>query len=133
MCARTGQHIRTSGLTKPRLAGSSTGSIALPPATARHIDEADFRSQTAAQRRRFGRRQTKERKLKAYLWPADGTTPPPMSRWRRFVDRNLPSVVIYLMVATLVAVVLYPHLVITAPTHPIPVLRNHLSNDPALA
>src|SRR5260221_466426 len=132
MCARTGQHIRTSGLTKPRLAGSSTGSIALPPATARHIDEADFRSQTAAQRRRFGRRQTKERKLKAYLWPADGTTPPPMSRWRRFVDRNLPSVVIYLMVATLVAVVLYPHMVITVPSGYIGVLWKRFSNGTVL-
>ena len=62
--------------------------------------------------------------MKAYVWPVDGT-PPPMttpSRWRRFVERHLPSVVIYLMVATLVAVVLYPHMVITVPSGQVGVL-----------
>ncbi len=55
--------------------------------------------------------------MKAYLWPVDGTSPPTIpSRWRRFVERHLPSVVIYLMVATLVAIVLYPHMVITVPS-----------------
>jgi hypothetical protein len=52
--------------------------------------------------------------MKVDVWPVDGTPPPPTpSRWRRFLERDLPSVVIYLMVATLVAVVLYPHMVIT--------------------
>src|SRR6476620_8462340 len=64
----------------------------------------------------FVGRQTMESELKAYLWPVDGTpAPAPPSRWRRFIDRHLPSVVIYLMVATLVGVVLYPHMVITVP------------------
>src|SRR5262245_51513816 len=59
-----------------------------------------------------------ESELKPYLWPVDGTPAPapPSSRWRRFVDRHLPSVVIYLMVATLVGVVLYPHMVVTVPS-----------------
>jgi regulator of protease activity HflC (stomatin/prohibitin superfamily) len=58
-----------------------------------------------------------ESELKAYLWPVDGTpAPAPPTRWRRFLDRHLPSVVIYLMVATLVGVVLYPHMVITVPS-----------------
>jgi regulator of protease activity HflC (stomatin/prohibitin superfamily) len=67
---------------------------------------------------RFVGQQTVENRLKAYLWPVDGTPAPATtpSRWRRFVERHLPSVVIYLMVATLVAVVLYPHMVITVPT-----------------
>jgi hypothetical protein len=54
--------------------------------------------------------------MKAYLW-SDGTPPPAtrQARWRGFVERHLPSVVIYLMVATLVAVVLYPHVVVTVP------------------
>jgi regulator of protease activity HflC (stomatin/prohibitin superfamily) len=65
----------------------------------------------------FVGRQTMESQLKAYLWPVDGTpAPAPPSRWRRFIDRHLPSVVIYLMVATLVGVVLYPHMVITVPS-----------------
>jgi prohibitin 2 len=38
------------------------------------------------------------------------------SKWRRFVDRYLPSVVIYLMVATLVAIVLYPHVAVNVPS-----------------
>src|SRR6266481_4293724 len=64
------------------------------------------------------------RAMKAYLWPVDGTPPPTTtpSRWRRFVERHLPSVVIYLMVATLVAVVLYPHMVVTVPSGEIGVL-----------
>ena len=56
--------------------------------------------------------------MKAYVWPVDGTPPPTTtpSRWRRFVERHLPSVVIYLMVATFVAIVLYPHMVVTVPS-----------------
>src|SRR3989441_5451618 len=62
--------------------------------------------------------------MKVDLWPVDGTPPPTTtpSRWRRFVERYLPSVVIYLMVATLVAVVLYPHMVITVPSGEVGVL-----------
>src|SRR5262250_2954597 len=55
--------------------------------------------------------------MKPYLWP-DATPPPATTRprWRRFVERYLPMVVIYLMVATLVAIVLYPHMVVTVPS-----------------
>jgi regulator of protease activity HflC (stomatin/prohibitin superfamily) len=62
--------------------------------------------------------------MKVDVWPVDGTPPPTTtpSRWRRFVERHLPSVVIYLMVATLVAVVLYPHMVITVPSGQVGVL-----------
>jgi regulator of protease activity HflC (stomatin/prohibitin superfamily) len=62
--------------------------------------------------------------MKVDLWPVDGTPPPTTtpSRWRRFVGRHLPSVVIYLMVATLMAVVLYPHMVITVPSGHVGVL-----------
>jgi regulator of protease activity HflC (stomatin/prohibitin superfamily) len=61
--------------------------------------------------------------MKVDLWPVDGTPPPTTpSRWRRFAVRHLPSVVIYLMVATLVAVVLYPHMVITVPSGHVGVL-----------
>jgi len=62
--------------------------------------------------------------MKVDLWPVDGTPPPTTtpSRWRRFVERHLPSVVIYLMVATLVGVVLYPHMVVTVPSGEVGVL-----------
>src|ERR1700751_5628134 len=64
-----------------------------------------------------------ESEVKAYLWPVDGRpVPAPPSRWRRFIDRHLPSVVIYLMVATLVGVVLYPHMVVTVPSGQVGVL-----------
>src|SRR5437016_5414447 len=104
------------------------------PATARHIDESASPLADCAQRRRFCRQQTMESKLKAYLWPADGTPPPPMTRtrWRRFADRHLPSIVIYLMVATLVAVVLYPHMVITVPSGYVGVLWKRFSNGTVL-
>jgi regulator of protease activity HflC (stomatin/prohibitin superfamily) len=55
--------------------------------------------------------------MKAYVWPVDGSMPPTTSpRWRRFIENYLPMVVIYLMVATLVAIVLYPHMVVTVPS-----------------
>src|SRR2546430_16192993 len=64
------------------------------------------------------------RAMKAYLWPVDGTPPPATTRarWRRFLERHLPSAVIYLMVATLVGVVLYPHMVVTVPSGQVGVL-----------
>ena len=55
--------------------------------------------------------------MKAYLWSVDG--PPPTatrSKWRRFIDRHLPSMIIYLMVLTLVTVVLFPHFAVTVPS-----------------
>src|SRR2546430_2378586 len=55
--------------------------------------------------------------MKAYLWPVDGIPPPTTPpRWRRFIENYLPMVVIYLMVATLMAIVLYPHMVVTVPS-----------------
>jgi regulator of protease activity HflC (stomatin/prohibitin superfamily) len=61
--------------------------------------------------------------MKPYLWP--DTPPPPRTtrpRWRRFIEHYLPMVVIYLMVATLVAIVLFPHMVITVPSGEVGVL-----------
>src|SRR6201989_3228330 len=62
--------------------------------------------------------------MKVDLWPVDGSMPHTRgpSRWRRLLERHLPSVVIYLMVATLVAVVLYPHMVVTVPSGDVGVL-----------
>src|SRR5467141_3614412 len=61
--------------------------------------------------------------MKAYPWPVDGIPPPTTPpRWRRFIENYLPMVVIYLMVATLVAVVLYPHMVVTVPSGEVGVL-----------
>jgi len=62
--------------------------------------------------------------MKAYLYSLDGQPPPTrvQSRWRRFVERHLPSLVIYLMVATLVGIVLYPHMVQTVPSGEVGVL-----------
>jgi regulator of protease activity HflC (stomatin/prohibitin superfamily) len=64
--------------------------------------------------------------MKAYLWSVDRESLPPpattKSKWRRFVERRLPTIVIYLMIATLVAVVLYPHVVVTVPAGHVGVL-----------
>jgi regulator of protease activity HflC (stomatin/prohibitin superfamily) len=62
--------------------------------------------------------------MKAYALSPDGTLPPTKkpSLWRRFVDRHLPALVIYLMVVTLVAVVLFPHLAVTVPSGHVGVL-----------
>src|SRR5947207_4194001 len=71
--------------------------------------------------------------MKAYLW-SDGTPPPVtrQARWRRFVERHLASLVIYLMVATLVAVVLYPHVVVTVPSGQVGVLWKRFAGGTVL-
>src|SRR3954463_3312660 len=51
--------------------------------------------------------------------PAPTTT---RSKWWRFVDRYLPSIVIYLMLVTLVAVVLFPYAAVTVPSGHVGVL-----------
>jgi regulator of protease activity HflC (stomatin/prohibitin superfamily) len=62
--------------------------------------------------------------MKAYSWSLDERPPPTTTRdkWRQFVDRRLPGVVIFLMVAALVVVVLAPHMVVTVPSGQVGVL-----------
>jgi len=61
--------------------------------------------------------------MKTYPWPVDGMPPPTTPpRWQRFIERYLPMVVVHLMVATLVAIVLYPHMVVTVPSGQVGVL-----------
>ena len=62
--------------------------------------------------------------MKKYPLSLDGTPPPSTarSRRRRFTDRQLPIAVIYLMVTVLVAVVLFPHVVVTVPSGHVGVL-----------
>ena len=62
--------------------------------------------------------------MKAYP-TLDGTplpAPRKRSRWRHFVERQLPSIVIFLMVLTLMAVVLYPYMVVSVPSAQVGVL-----------
>ena len=56
--------------------------------------------------------------MKPHALSLDGMPPPTTTRskWRRLVDRYLPSVVIYLMLVTLVAVVLFPYAAVTVPS-----------------
>jgi hypothetical protein len=71
--------------------------------------------------------------VKAYVW--SDAMPPPATRratWRRFVERHLPNVVIYFMVATLVAVVLYPYVVVTVPSGHVGVLWKRSPAAPCL-
>ena len=62
--------------------------------------------------------------MKAYSWSLDERPPPTTIRdkWWRFVERRLPGVVMFLMVATLVVVVLAPHMVVTVPSGHVGVL-----------
>jgi len=71
--------------------------------------------------------------VKAYVW-SDAMAPPATRRatWRRFVERHLPNVVIYLMVATLVAVVLYPYVVVTVPSGHVGVLWKRFAGGTVL-
>jgi hypothetical protein len=89
----------------------------------RCIDELACCSQTAYEHALFATYRRLENQIMD-LWPVNGMPPPTKtrSRWRQFVERHLPSVVIYLMVTTLVAVVLYPHMVVTVPSGQVGVL-----------
>jgi prohibitin 2 len=62
--------------------------------------------------------------MKRYALPPDGKSLPPTTRakWRWWMDRHLPMAVIYLMIATLVAVVLFPHMAVTVPSGHVGVL-----------
>ena len=69
--------------------------------------------------------------MKPYLW--SDAMPPPATRrasWRLFAERHLPSVVIYLMVATLVAVALYPP--VTVPSGHVGVLWKRFAGGTVL-
>ena len=61
--------------------------------------------------------------MKAYP-TLQGTPLPPQkhSLWRRFINRQLPNLVIFLMVATLICIVLYPHMVVSVPSGQVGVL-----------
>jgi len=56
--------------------------------------------------------------MKPHALSLDGMPPATTTRskWWRLVDRYLPSVVIYLMLVTLVAVVLFPYAAVTVPS-----------------
>ena len=56
--------------------------------------------------------------MKPHALSLDGMPPPTTTRskWWRFVDRYLPSIIIYLMLVTLVAVVLFPYAAVTVPS-----------------
>jgi len=72
--------------------------------------------------------------MKPYLWSLDETPPPTTARgkWRRFVELNLPSIVIYLMVATLVLVVLWPRILVTVPSGQVGVLWKRFAGGTVL-
>jgi regulator of protease activity HflC (stomatin/prohibitin superfamily) len=64
----------------------------------------------------------------------DGMPPPTTTRskWWRFVDRYLPSIVIYLMLVTLVAVVLFPYAAVTVPSGHVGVLWKRFGSGTVL-
>src|SRR6516164_1846387 len=72
--------------------------------------------------------------MKPNFWSVDErpllTTP--RSKWRRFVELHLPSVVIYLMVATLVLVVLWPRILVTVPSGQVGVLWKRFAGGTVL-
>ena len=62
--------------------------------------------------------------MKADVWSLDRNSPQPgmRAKWRRFVERGLPTLTLFLMVVALVAVVLLPRMVITVPSGEVGVL-----------
>jgi regulator of protease activity HflC (stomatin/prohibitin superfamily) len=70
--------------------------------------------------------------MKVYPLTLDGLPPATRSRWSRLIDRHLPRLVFYLMVLTLVAIVLFPHVVVTVPSGQVGVLWKRFGNGTVL-
>jgi regulator of protease activity HflC (stomatin/prohibitin superfamily) len=62
--------------------------------------------------------------MTAHIWSLEGRPLParPEGKWRGFVDQRLPGIVLFLLVATLVAVVVLPHMLVTVPPGEVGVL-----------
>jgi regulator of protease activity HflC (stomatin/prohibitin superfamily) len=70
--------------------------------------------------------------MKAYTLSLEGPPTSKRRRWRRFADRTLPMIVIYLMVLTLLAVVLFPFVVKTVPSGHVGVLWKRFAGGTVL-
>ena len=46
----------------------------------------------------------------------DGNVPPKKRKWRQFIERSLPAIVIYLLVVTLVGFMIAPNVIVNVPT-----------------
>ena len=105
----------------------------LPEATA-VVRAASLSCQNEGKAPKFSRNRESsgESRMKRYALSLGGEPPPTRSRWRRFVDRSLPSLVIYLMIAALVAVVLYPKVVVTVPSGHVGVLWKRFAGGTVL-
>jgi regulator of protease activity HflC (stomatin/prohibitin superfamily) len=66
--------------------------------------------------------------------PLDKAPSPTTTRgkWRRFVESHLPSMVIYLMAATLVLVVLWPRILVTVPSGQVGILWKRFAGGTVL-
>jgi regulator of protease activity HflC (stomatin/prohibitin superfamily) len=58
--------------------------------------------------------------------------PKPGDKWRRFVERRLPGIVLFLLVATLIAVVVLPYMLVTVPPGEIGVLWKRFGHGTVL-
>src|SRR5918993_4571011 len=71
--------------------------------------------------------------MKAYLWSVDEGPPQAKPRkWRWFAEKYLPVLVIYLMVASLLALVFYPRVVVTVSSGQVGVLWKRFHNGTVL-
>src|SRR5215207_7007209 len=70
---------------------------------------------------------------KMYRWSDEKEQPAPKGRrWRRIVENYMPGLVIYLMVAALVGLVFFPHVVKTVPSGHVGVLWKRFQNGTVL-
>jgi regulator of protease activity HflC (stomatin/prohibitin superfamily) len=62
--------------------------------------------------------------MNAHFWSLDEKSLPTKvgGKWRRFVEFRLPGIVLFLLVATLLAVVVLPHILVTVPSGHVGVL-----------
>ena len=66
----------------------------------------------------------------------DGNVPPKKRKWRQFIERSLPVIVIYLLVVTLVGFMIAPNVIVNVPTGHVGILwkrfRGGTQLDPRL-
>jgi regulator of protease activity HflC (stomatin/prohibitin superfamily) len=72
--------------------------------------------------------------MNAHIWSLGDRTLPtnPAGKWPRFVEHRLPSIVLSLLIATLITVVILPHVLVTVPSGHVGVLWKRFDHGTVL-
>jgi regulator of protease activity HflC (stomatin/prohibitin superfamily) len=70
--------------------------------------------------------------MNAHIWSLGDRPTNPAGKWPRFVEHRLPSIVLSLLIATLITVVILPHVLVTVPSGHVGVLWKRFDHGTVL-